>query len=243
MKKMIVFFAVVVLTTTVSLSQGIEFSQIQNWTGTGNSVAILIIDFNDGETTDCWAFGYRFDGTKSAENMLLDIAAANGNFSVNTSGGFLNDLSYFTQEGLAADPFYWMTFVFADPNWEMNWDGIAEVLTDSMVFGCSYSDVDSLWNPLHLPENPAAAPANTSMNIFGKLNVSVYPNPVRDNLFICTDSDLCFFELFDASGKRMMSETMNIGLEKLNFTSFPSGVYILKLHSEKGSQSVQLIKE
>ncbi len=243
MKKMVIFLAVVVLTAFVTFSQGIDFSQIQNWTGTGNNVVMLIVDFNDGETPDCWAFGYRFDGSKNAEDMLQDIAAANQNLSVNTSGGFLNNLSYFMQEGLAGDPYYWMTFVFNDPYWDMNWDGIAEILTDSMVFGCSYSDVDSLWVPLHLPENPVAAPAVTSMNAFGEFTVSVYPNPVRDDLFVCADSDISYLELYDAFGKIMISETMDVSSKRLNVSSLSSGVYIIKLHSEKGSQFVQFIKE
>ncbi len=242
MKKLTLFFAVVML-TAASFAQGIEFTQIQNWTGTGNNVAMLIFDFNDGQNPDCWAFGYRYEGTKTAQDMLMDIAAANAGFSVNLTGGFLNDIIYYSQEGIAGSPFYWMTFVYNDTTWEMNWDGIAEVLTDSMFFGCSYSDVDTAWNPLYLPENPTPAPNNTLITDYSNINVSVYPNPTFDYLTISTKTTFSYIEVFDLSGRLLISDKFEKNIVNLNVKDLSSGVFVMKVHSTQGNTVIQFVKQ
>jgi hypothetical protein len=49
------------------------FSDILNWTGTGDNQAGLIIDWRDGKDPQCLAWGYRWTGTKTTYDMIKDI--------------------------------------------------------------------------------------------------------------------------------------------------------------------------
>lgn len=50
------------------------FADIDTWVGFGAHEAALVLDWNDGHEPGLW--GYRFDGTKTGQDMLLDIIAA-----------------------------------------------------------------------------------------------------------------------------------------------------------------------
>jgi hypothetical protein len=50
------------------------FADIDTWIGSGDQEAALVIDWNDGKAPGLW--GYRFTGTKTGQQMFLDIVAA-----------------------------------------------------------------------------------------------------------------------------------------------------------------------
>ncbi len=52
------------------------FDDVQYWIGTGANRAALVIDFNDSATTEAWLWGYRWDGTATAEDMVSTIVTA-----------------------------------------------------------------------------------------------------------------------------------------------------------------------
>ena len=68
--------------------------------GSGSNLATLIIDFNDGTSTESFAWGYRWDGEKSGADMILTVAAADPNLTLTASGTgssgfFLTAFSYY----------------------------------------------------------------------------------------------------------------------------------------------------
>lgn len=50
------------------------FRDIKYWIGTGTKKAALVIDWHDGNQPEALVWGYRFDGKKSAGEMLEEIA-------------------------------------------------------------------------------------------------------------------------------------------------------------------------
>lgn len=73
-----------------------DFDDIVHWTGSGSNRAALVIDWNDSSTPLAW--GFRFDGAATGEDMLKAIVIADSrlyakvqNFSF---GGFLHGLGY-----------------------------------------------------------------------------------------------------------------------------------------------------
>jgi len=77
-----------------------DLDDILFWTGTGANRAGLVIDFNDGETKESFAWGFRWDGTATGAEMLTAVAAADPNFSILfggtvASGFFMTQASYF----------------------------------------------------------------------------------------------------------------------------------------------------
>lgn len=64
----------------------IDFDDIVIWAGTGANEAALVVDWDDGRSPLAW--GYRWDGTASGEDLLLAVAAADTNFYVSLNNNF-----------------------------------------------------------------------------------------------------------------------------------------------------------
>ena len=50
-----------------------SFGDLQNWTGTGTNRAGLVIQWNTADTPRALAWGYRFDGSVTAETMFTAV--------------------------------------------------------------------------------------------------------------------------------------------------------------------------
>jgi len=51
----------------------IDSSDVDYWVGTGDSISILVVKWNDGLDPDELVWGYRWDSTKYGINMIYDI--------------------------------------------------------------------------------------------------------------------------------------------------------------------------
>ena len=74
----------------------LSFSDIQNWTGTGSNEAAMVIDWFDGKTPVSLVWGYRFNGTATALQMIQAIDAADPRLDVFYAygGGFVYGIGY-----------------------------------------------------------------------------------------------------------------------------------------------------
>ena len=73
--------------------------------------------------------------------------------------------------------------------------------------------------------------------------VNLYPNPVHK--FLIVKSDIVFdnIEIFDFLGK-LMSSNQETGNEiKLDISSYPSGIYFIRLNTDQGFIVKKIIKE
>lgn len=88
MRKLMVLLAAIAL--FASPASAFDFDDIEFWVGTGTNRAGLVIDWNDGKQPVSLARGYRWNGTKTGEDMLAAIAQADSRLYVNVSspGGF-----------------------------------------------------------------------------------------------------------------------------------------------------------
>ncbi|WP_026451815.1 T9SS type A sorting domain-containing protein [Aequorivita capsosiphonis] len=73
-------------------------------------------------------------------------------------------------------------------------------------------------------------------------NIAIYPNPVIDFITIESANSLNIEEItiFNISGKKL--KTLFSDFEKIDFKSFPSGVYYLKIQSNKGTEVRKVLK-
>ncbi len=71
-----------------------DTSDLVSIVGTGSNLSTLVIDFNDGTTTQSFAWGYRWDGTASGEDLLTAIVDADDSLIVDSTS-FITNLSYF----------------------------------------------------------------------------------------------------------------------------------------------------
>jgi cytochrome c peroxidase len=68
---------------------------------------------------------------------------------------------------------------------------------------------------------------STNQEIFGK-NVNIYPNPVKNTLFIGIEKGSYISTVYDVQGKKVYTKNIK-DTSELDFTAFNKGIYILKI--------------
>jgi len=233
----------------ILLANGIfaQFStdSIDFWIGEGENQAVLIVDFNDSTTTECYAWGYRFNGIKTGEQMLTDIALADMDFTIDITGGFLNSITYNGHEGLPGSPDYWMTFSGTSlSDWTMN-NGISTELANNDWFGCSYTGVDSIWNPLFVPENPVSASTMGIAVIANSFNFTMFPNPANNFVTLEFENPTkAKIEIANIYGQIVYSQNISQSKStlRIDISKFKRGAYTLQITDNKAVSCSKFIK-
>jgi len=71
----------------------------------------------------------------------------------------------------------------------------------------------------------------------------IYPNPFTDIICIETGNEgKAGIEVYDTGGKLILSRELNSGIEKLDLSKFPDGVYIMKVVTGKRTDMLKVIK-
>jgi Secretion system C-terminal sorting domain/SprB repeat len=82
---------------------------------------------------------------------------------------------------------------------------------------------------------------NSSFAFNSKL--TVYPNPSSDVFFINSDSSGSFV-VYDLIGKIIKTETIDLGITKLDLGNYPTGVYLMKVTNENNeTKTLKLVKQ
>lgn len=73
-------------------------------------------------------------------------------------------------------------------------------------------------------------------------NLSVYPNPVNDNLYVTAGVNISEITVHDITGRVISSSIVNAAKANINVSSLTSGIYILRITDEQGNVSARKIK-
>ena len=76
LKKIVIGIFSVLLFVYSSGAQGLAFTDIDFWVGSGSQQAALVVDWNDGIHPTSIAWGFRWDGVATGEEMLTAIVNA-----------------------------------------------------------------------------------------------------------------------------------------------------------------------
>jgi hypothetical protein len=211
------------------------FDDVQYWIGEGENRALLVVDWNDTISPESLAWGYRFDGEVTGEQMLSDISFADSRFIANVSGGFLNDIAFadgeILHEGIGGTGgFYWSTWSGTNSgNWEMN-SGIGTTINDGDWFGCSFTD----FNPSVFPGVPVAVsnPVGLKENVYS--GISVFPNPATEFVKIKADN-INFLRLLNSAGIVIFENNYYSENEVIiDVNELASGLYFVNIETDEG---------
>ena len=73
--------------------------------------------------------------------------------------------------------------------------------------------------------------------------ISVYPNP-SSNVFSISSETRGEIVIYDLIGKMIKSETINLGITKLDLSNHPSGIYLMKVTNDSNqTKTIKLIKQ
>lgn len=81
----------------------------------------------------------------------------------------------------------------------------------------------------------------TDIEIFESGKISIYPNPVKDEILIKSKLYIKKVEIYSLSGSLLIIE--NHFNEKISMSTLPKGIYLLKIYTEKGSVVNRIVKE
>ncbi len=73
--------------------------------------------------------------------------------------------------------------------------------------------------------------------------IAIYPNPVKDILYIDGLQNYHSIEVIDITGRIVQQQTVSAGTGSINVHSLSKGNYILKLNSNTGNQTLKFIKD
>ncbi len=138
-------------TSTDPVDASLPFSQILYWVGSGSNSAEFIVNFAQPDTAFAW--GYRFDGTTTAQAMIDAIAAADPRFWTVGTPSYNGDIHFVLDNGdtlglSPVDPAMGYNFWWANLNGVSAGSGSSETLHNNDVF--KYGDMNSAigWDPL-----------------------------------------------------------------------------------------------
>lgn len=202
----------------------VTIDDVMSWVGTGADSAVVVIDFNDGANPESYIFGYLFDGTSTGQAALTAISTLS-NLDIDMTGGFLNDITYFSQSGIGGtNGFYWSTWSGRNNgNWSMNM-GMTTIIANGDWFGCSFTD----WNPAVAPSTPAIAPNTASLTDKEANTFAVYPNPVQGVLHI--QGNKGNLTVTDVAGK-VVYTAKHTGFSNVDFSQLNTGMYLISIEN------------
>ncbi|MDT0558395.1 aryl-sulfate sulfotransferase [Ichthyenterobacterium sp. W332] len=82
---------------------------------------------------------------------------------------------------------------------------------------------------------------NLDVNEFEIANISLYPNPVIDQLYLSGSSEVNSYILHDVLGNIVREKMLDA--QSINFSSLNSGIYFLRLRSDNSSITKKIIKQ
>ncbi len=88
-----------------------------------------------------------------------------------------------------------------------------------------------------------ATSISTSLNEVHKLQINIFPNPVKNTINIQTNESIVYLEIFNLIGSKLFCNIPNNTFTKIDVSSLPKGSYLLNVRTIKSVQTVKIIKE
>jgi predicted ATP-grasp superfamily ATP-dependent carboligase len=71
--------------------------------------------------------------------------------------------------------------------------------------------------------------------------LTIYPNPVKNDLFIKSDLPIKKVEIYSLTGSLIITD--NNFIEKISVSTLSKGIYLLKVYTDKGVAISKILKE
>lgn len=88
-----------------------------------------------------------------------------------------------------------------------------------------------------------ASDVSLSNNSFILKGMMVFPNPVSTVLTISSEEQIREVEVYDMSGKKLHSENQSTDTATIDFSSYASGIYFVKVFNDRGNRTEKIIKQ
>jgi hypothetical protein len=79
--------------------------------------------------------------------------------------------------------------------------------------------------------------------ISSSVNITTFPNPVKDVVEISSDEKISNLKIFNSTGQEIMNTNVDDTKTIVNLKSFPTGLYIIQIQTANNIVSKKIIKE
>ena len=96
------------------------------------------------------------------------------------------------------------------------------------------------WNCINENGSPNAANSEgLSIEYFDSNSIALYPNPVKDRLYISGNSDSYDIEVYSLLGQRVMTVS---NIDEIDVTLLNEGVYLIRISNETTMTVKRIVK-
>jgi hypothetical protein len=163
--------------------------------------------------------------------------AVNPSYKEMAPGDNFNFEAYVTAVGGASQDVEWTILGNTSPNTKIYGNGFFEI-DESEPNGTITIRATSTFDISKYGEATVLI-STTGIEDLMLQNISVYPNPCVDELRIDSEINGLQFTIYDLQGKSIINTNSSV----INVTSLTSGVYVLKINTERGERTVKVIKK
>ena len=197
---------------------------------------------------DAWAFAYCFDLT---EVIIPNSVESIGNrtfydckklteVTIGNMVTLIDESAFGNCTGLTK-----VTNLSIEPQ-NINSDVFSSVNLDSVTLvvpACALEDYQNadVWSDFGTIEEEFPCEEN-DIKVFKADNISIYPNPVKNELFISNNEQLIInnVKITDLTGRTV--QQFNDSTHKINVSNLPQGVYLVKIGTDKGVVMKRVVK-
>lgn len=115
-----------------------------------------------------------------------------------------------------------------------------------VVYDRSFEGTDpcgSYWEYGEVEDYAVSVLPSLGTTTFDKSALSVYPNPVKNNLNISYESEISEVKIYNLLGQEVFSKATADSNLKLDISNITSGNYVVKLFGPEGQYNFKLIKQ
>ncbi|HEX9826483.1 MAG TPA: T9SS type A sorting domain-containing protein [Flavobacteriaceae bacterium] len=190
-------------------------------------------------------------GTANAINIVVKDIIDTAKFDIETL--FITDASHdlvtnITNTNEVEFVFENIDLPFDDANND-GYIGFKIKTLNSLIVGDAFDNDAEIYFDFNAPivTNNYSTSIENSLGIqdFNKQNVKVYPNPVKDKLFLNSQENIKNVVIYDVNG-RLLSQSTLIGdytKKDIDVSHLAKGVYFLRLRSDIQAYTLKIIKE
>jgi hypothetical protein len=212
-----------------------------------NVSRIIVARLRQGQNPGTWRFSFIHDGTN-----VPQVPAAPSNLTATTNKRSNGSIELNWQDNANNEDGFYVEF--SQDTTGSSWTLLATLGVDEETYihtglndGEQFFYRVSAFNAVGSSAFSNVAETTLSVNSFHDFfenNISIYPNPVKNQLFISANQNNAnlLAEIFDLTGKRIKEVNIINNLEKIDVSEFDNGMYYLKINTNEGVKVLKFIK-
>lgn len=210
-------------------------ADITTWLGTGTNKSLVVVDFgtDTNGVPDSYVFGIQYNGSLTGDEALdlIDQELNGFSYVMNTSDIASVTVGQRTETAGTSDK--WKIYKGKDlSSWKTQADVSQVTLGNGEWLGLSIGK--------RRPFKPQEITASLSSSEVRNIEFNIYPNPVSDVLNIQTAQQIDKVVIYNMQGRVVLQSK---AVSSVNVSSLNSGIYLLEIHTPKGTSAVRFVRK